>query len=89
MRTLALGLVAALLVSGPALAQSPPAKPRYTLETPIHDLMEDARMLAWLDKHFPGLSERMSDPEVGTLFAGSASRACPSTPTTVARSRRR
>jgi hypothetical protein len=70
MRMLALGFVAALLVSWPALAQSPPAKPRYTLETPIHDLMEDARMLAWLDKHFPGLSERMSDPEVGTLFAG-------------------
>ena len=69
MRTLALMLAAAALAVGPASAQAP-AKPKYTLETPIHDLMEDPKMLAWLDKHFPGLSERMQDPEVGTLFAG-------------------
>jgi hypothetical protein len=81
MRPLALALAAATLVAGPVLAQpvppakaTPPAaavpKGKYTLDTPIHQLMEDPRMLAWLDKHFPGLSERMSDPEVGTLFAG-------------------
>lgn len=60
----------------PALAQSAPpdaakaARPKYTLETPIHTLMEDPRTLAFLDKHFPGLSERMMDPEIGTIFAG-------------------
>ena len=79
MRTLAVVLTCAALCSGPGFAQhappakaSPaaPAKAKYTLETPIHELMEDPRMLAWLDRHFPGLSERMSDPEVGTLFAG-------------------
>jgi hypothetical protein len=32
--------------------------------------MEDPVTLAWLDKHFPGMSERMRDPEVGTLFDG-------------------
>ncbi|HEY0651122.1 hypothetical protein [Phenylobacterium sp.] len=79
MRMLAL-MLAAALAAGPAAGQTPPAKPaaakapapkpKYTLETPIHELMEDPKMLAWLDKHFPGLSERMSDPEVGTLFAG-------------------
>lgn len=70
MRRLALGLALAFALGGSALAQAEPAKPKYTLETPIHELMEDPRMLAWLDKHFPGLSERMRDPEVGTLFAG-------------------
>jgi hypothetical protein len=79
MRMLAL-VLAAVLVAGPVVAQPPPAdpaaakapavKPKYTLETPIHELMEDPKMLAWLDRHFPGLSERMSDPEVGALFAG-------------------
>lgn len=68
MRTLALALIVALL-AGPAAAQTAPT-PRYTLDTPIHELMEDPKMLAWLDRHFPGLSERMRDPEVGTLFAG-------------------
>jgi hypothetical protein len=68
MRTLALYLTIAVLGAGPAATQ--PAKPKYTLDTPIHVLMEDPRMLAWLDKHFPGLSERMRDPEVGTVFAG-------------------
>ena len=69
MRKLALAVAGVLLIGGgSALGQ--PAKPKYTLETPIHDLMEDPKMLAWLDRHFPGLSERMSDPEVGTLFAG-------------------
>jgi hypothetical protein len=63
MRTLAVMLLAAAL-------GAPPAKPKYTLDTPIHELMEDPKMLAWLDRHFPGLSERMRDPEVGTLFAG-------------------
>ena len=70
MRTLALGLALALALGSAGLAQSGPAKPKYTLETPIHDLMEDPKMLAWLNRHFPGLAERMSDPEVGTLFAG-------------------
>jgi hypothetical protein len=85
MRTLVLVLAAAVLCSGPAIAQTTPAakasptgggatrpavKAKYTLETPIHDLMEDSKMLAWLDRHFPGLSERMRDPEVGTMFAG-------------------
>ena len=70
--------LAAALLSGPAFAQPAPAAPptaakappRYTLDTPIHELMEDPRTLAFLDKHFPGMSERMRDPEVGTLFAG-------------------
>lgn len=80
MRTLALVLAAAALAAGPAAAQKPTGKAaaaaptakalRYSLDTPIHELMEDPKMLAWLDRHFPGLSERMSDPEVGTLFAG-------------------
>ena len=77
MRTLVLALAVAGLMACPVLAQAPPArpaaaapKPKYTPETPIHELMEDPKMLAWLDKHFPGLSERMRDPEVGTLFAG-------------------
>ena len=42
----------------------------YTLDTPIEELMADPVTLAWLDKHFPGLSERMRDEEVATLFAG-------------------
>jgi hypothetical protein len=67
MRTLILGLAAALTV-GTAAAE--PARPKATLDTPIHQLMEDPVTLAWLDQHFPGLSERMRDPEVGTLFAG-------------------
>lgn len=49
---------------------SAPSHAPYTLETPIHTLMEDPLTLAWLDKHFPGMSERMRDPEVATLFDG-------------------
>ena len=70
----------ALAQHAPAAKASPggptgpkPAAPttaKYTLDTPIHELMEDPRTLAFLDRHFPGLSERMRDPEVGTLFAG-------------------
>lgn len=81
MRTLVLGLTMLILAAGAAVAEpkaepaapaSAPAKahPKYTLDTPIHTLMEDPRMLVWLDKHFPGMSERMRDPEVGTLFDG-------------------
>lgn len=50
---------------GPARAHAP-----YTLDTPIQDLMADPVTLVWLDKHFPGLSERMKDEEVATLFDG-------------------
>ena len=72
---LALGLLA---LAPTALAQPQPQPPApaagphapYTLETPIHTLMEDPVTLAWLDRHFPGMSERMRDPEVGTLFDG-------------------
>lgn len=46
--------------------------PKYTLETPILELMEDPRTLAFLDKHLPGLSERMRDPEVATIFANTS-----------------
>ena len=78
MRILAGVAVAAALLAGPMYAepsrgQSAPAASAhapYTLETPIHVLMEDPVTLAWLDKQFPGLSERMRDPEVGTVFAG-------------------
>ena len=81
MRTLALALLAGALAASPAAAQpaapTPPpaaakAHPKYTLETPIETLMEDPVTLAWLDKHFPGLTERMRDPEVATIFAGSS-----------------
>ena len=55
-------------------ASPPPAaaKPHapYTLDTPIEDLMADPVTLKWLDAHFPGLSERMRDEEVATIFAG-------------------
>ena len=74
---LALSAGAALAQHGPRPAAAPPPSvepgkphPKYTLDTPIHELMEDPRTLAFLDKHFPGLSERMRDPEVGTIFAG-------------------
>jgi hypothetical protein len=88
MRTLALALLAAAVLSGPALAQHGPppaaAKPAparpapgpvaphapYTLDTPIEVMMQDPVTLSWLDKHFPGLTERMKDEEVATLFAG-------------------
>jgi hypothetical protein len=85
MRPLVLALAVAACGAGPALAQTSgpganggkapqaaPAKPaaKYTLETPIEELMENPVTLAWLDRHFPGLSERMKDPEVATLFAG-------------------
>jgi len=78
MRTVALALAALVFTTGPVAAQpaAPPAAaparphPKYTLDTPIHELMEDPRTLAFLDEHLPGLSERMRDPEVGTLFAG-------------------
>ena len=56
--------------TAPAPASSATAHAPYTLETPIEDLMADPVTLAWLDKHFPGLSERMRDEEVATLFAG-------------------
>jgi hypothetical protein len=84
MRTLAFALLAPVLLASvllatPAAAQLPAApstavKPHapYTLETPIETLMDDPVTLAWLDKHFPGLSERMRDPEVATIFAGSS-----------------
>lgn len=68
MKFLLPAMAALALTGGPAAAEPP--KPRYTLETPIHELMEDPRTLAFLDKHFPGLSERMRDPEIGTMFAG-------------------
>lgn len=76
----AFALVAAALAAAPAAAQPPaPAaaasvKPHapYTLDTPIEVLMEDPVTLAWLDKHFPGLTERMRDPEVATIFAGTS-----------------
>ena len=61
--------MAALTMPGGVAAAEPP-KPKYTLETPIHDLMEDPRTLAFLEEHLPGLSERMRDPEIGTMFAG-------------------
>lgn len=67
MRTLA-PVLAALALCGPVAAE--PESPRYTLDTPIHELMEDPRTLAFLDRHFPGLSERMRDPEIGAMFAG-------------------
>ena len=76
MRTPILAL-AMLALAAPAAAAEPPPPAAiarlhaaYTLETPIHTLMEDPVTLAWLDKHFPGMSERMRDPEVGTLFDG-------------------
>ena len=82
MRTLAFALVASALLAAPPAAQPPaPAAPAaaavkphapYTLETPIEVLMEDPVTLAWLDKHFPGLTERLRDPEVATIFAGSS-----------------
>ena len=81
MRTLAFALLlAALAATTPAAAQpaNPPppatAGPHapYTLETPIETLMADPVTLAWLDKHFPGLTERLRDPEVATIFAGSS-----------------
>lgn len=79
MRTLILALAVLALAAPAAMAEpdsaaTPPAAAiphaKYTLETPIHTLMEDPVTLKWLDKHFPGLSERMRDPEVGTLFDG-------------------
>ena len=76
MRRTILFLAFLLAASAPALAESRAevpvaAKPaKHTLDTPIHVLMDDPRTLAFLDKHFPGLSERMRDPEVGTMFAG-------------------
>ena len=88
MRSLLMALGVLALSAGGAVAQhqrQPPTPPKpaaaapaakaqakYTLETPIHVLMEDPVTLAWLDKHFPGLSERMRDPEVGTIFAGAS-----------------
>jgi hypothetical protein len=53
--------------AAPVAAHAP-----YTLETPIETLMEDPVTLKWLDAHFPGLSERMRDPEVATVFAGTS-----------------
>ena len=82
MRSPTFMLLAVALAATPAAAQpaapadpaSTAAKPHapYTLDTPIEVLMEDPVTLAWLDKHFPGLSERMRDPEVATIFAGSS-----------------
>ncbi len=70
MRNLACIVVAAALLAATATAQTPAPHPPYTLETPIETLMSDPVTLAWLDKHFPGLSERMRDEEVATIFAG-------------------
>jgi hypothetical protein len=69
MRLTVLAIVFAI-GAGAAFAQAPAARPRHTLDTPIETLMEDPVTLAWLDRHFPGLSERMRDPEVATIFAG-------------------
>lgn len=57
--------------AAPASA-SPRAHAKYTLATPILELMEDPRTLAFLDRHLPGLSERMRDPEVATIFANTS-----------------
>lgn len=54
--------------TAPGPTPSAPAHAPYTLETPILVLMEDPRTLAFLDKHLPGLSERMRDEEVATIF---------------------
>jgi hypothetical protein len=76
MRAAAFAAVLLALAGAPALAQpaapSPAARPHapYTLDTPIEVLMADPVTLKWLDAHFPGLSERMRDEEVATIFAG-------------------
>lgn len=76
MRAAAFAAVLLAFAAAPALAQPTPSPPAarphapYTLETPIEVLMQDPVTLAWLDAHFPGLSERMRDEEVATLFAG-------------------
>jgi hypothetical protein len=77
MRIAVLALMALALAGGSASAQPKPepsagAHPKYTLETPILVLMEDPRTLAVLDKHLPGLSERMRDPEVATIFSNTS-----------------
>ena len=84
MRSFILAGAVLALAAGAALAE-PKAEPKtaaaaapakthakYTLETPILELMDDPRTLAFLDKHMPGLSERMRDPEVATIFANSS-----------------
>ncbi len=76
MQTLILVVSTLLMTQAAAQAEPRPgsgaaAKPaRHTLDTPIHVLMDDPRTLAFLDKHFPGMSDRMSDPEIGAMFAG-------------------
>ena len=77
MRAIFLALSVLGLTTGAARAQIPAnaaAKPhpKFTMETPILQLMEDPRTLAFLDKHLPGLSERMRDPEVANLFANTS-----------------
>ena len=61
---------AAKTAPSPTPSATATAHAPYTLDTPIEELMADPVTLAWLDKHFPGLSERMRDEEVATLFAG-------------------
>lgn len=56
----------------PATATAATAHVPYTLETPILTLMEDPRTLAFLDKHLPGLSARMRDEEVATIFGSTS-----------------
>jgi hypothetical protein len=68
----------ALLVAGPALAVPPPPAPPpppatapLTVDTPLLDLVFDARTRPIIDKHMPGFAEKMeSNPEIAQMFGG-------------------
>jgi hypothetical protein len=46
-----------------APAAATPAAPAFTVDTPIRDLLADARAAAVLEKHIPGVAEHPARPQ--------------------------
>ncbi len=72
----ALAALALFVIAAPAFAQTPqpaPAAPAKLLsvDSPLRELVLDARTRPIIDKHLPGFADRMmSDPDVGGMFGG-------------------
>lgn len=71
-RLAALTVALAALTAVPAFAAQPPAKP-LTIDTPMREILADARTRAVIVKHMPGFAERLeSEPEVMQIFGESS-----------------
>ena len=73
----ALAIALAVVTAAPAFAADPPAPAAaaqpITIDTPLREVVADARTRAVLVKHMPGFAERMeSEPEVMQVFGDSS-----------------